>query len=91
MGHSNRTLVFIKMVRVLLNGCDGDKGIKFLYDSVIRLSVQQPGYFATTGKEITKVVKLWIKRKRASDIVYGDTALDIVPAATASIQHFRIP
>jgi hypothetical protein len=29
-------------------------------------------------KELQTVLKLWIKRKRSRDIVYGDTALDMV-------------
>lgn len=60
----------------MLKYADSDVGVKFLYDRIHR--VQQ---FQRTGgdlKEMTKYIKLWIKRKRSRDIVYNTSALDIV-------------
>lgn len=56
---------------------DRDKGVKFLYDKIHRISNTQQwnGY---NGKEMTKVIKLWIKRKRASQIVFDTTSSTIV-------------
>lgn len=69
---------------------DTNVGVKFLYDKIHTLTskftnVDGPG----TKKEVTKICKLWIKRKRSSDIVYGDTALDIVnkPLAIYAIPY----
>jgi len=69
---------------------DSNIGVKFLYDKIHTMTskisnVDGPG----TKKEMTKIVKLWIKRKRSRDIVYGDTALDIInkPLAIYAIPY----
>jgi len=68
---------------------DSNIGVKFLYDKLVR--VTNPWVYGTSAssKENTKIIKLWIKRKRSSDIVYGDTALDIVnkPLAIYAIPY----
>lgn len=64
----------------MLLPADSDKGVKFLYDRVHKPSTDQvpnvdgPG----TKKERHKLVKLWIKRKRAGPIVYDTGSSDIV-------------
>jgi len=75
----------------MIEPADTNVGVKFLYDRIIRIGTQEglePGNW-TGVKEMTKVVKLWIKRKRSRDIVYGDTALDIVnkPLAIYAIPY----
>lgn len=66
---------------------DSNVGVKFLYDRIIRMPIVFP--FGSEAVEPQKIVKLWIKRKRSSDIVYGDTALDIVnkPLAIYAIPY----
>jgi len=69
---------------------DSDKGVKFLYDRIHRFSTQLPGAPGNfSSKEMTKVVKLWIKRKRASDIVYDTVTQEIVnkPIAVYAIPY----
>jgi len=71
---------------------DTNVGVKFLYDKIHRMGAQQWAGGANGGgnnREFTKICKLWIKRKRSSDIVYGDTALDIVnkPLAIYAIPY----
>jgi hypothetical protein len=52
----------------IIKHADKDKGVKFLYDKIHRISNNQqvgavyPQYFQ---KEPTKTIKLWIKRKRS--------------------------
>lgn len=57
---------------------DTDKGVKFLYDRIHK--VDNMGWFSTpnNGKECTKYLKLWIKRKRSRDIVFDTTSSTIV-------------
>jgi len=63
----------------MLLPADHDKGVKFLYDRVLRPSTQQQVVgLAGTNKEQTKTVKLWIKRKRAREIVFDTTSADII-------------
>jgi len=50
---------------------DKDLGVKFLYDRIHRINPQSFGVASTGGKEQTKLVKLWIKRKRQSPIVFS--------------------
>jgi len=57
---------------------DKDKGIKFLYDKIHRLTQVRGVGGTTVGKEMTKTVKLWIKRKRSNDIIYDTTSTTIV-------------
>lgn len=69
---------------------DTNVGVKFLYDKIHRIGSNLVGQGGGVGlKEWTKIIKLWIKRKRSSDIVYGDTALDIVnkPLAIYAIPY----
>jgi len=65
---------------VLLLPADKDKGIKFLYDKIHRIPGSNIAFGAgyNAEKEFTKTIKLWIKRKRASDIVFDTTSTDIV-------------
>lgn len=74
----------------MLYPADQDKGVKFLYDKIIRMSGQLPGApsnFST--KEQTRVLKLWIKRKRANQIVFDTTSNTIVnkPLAIYAIPY----
>lgn len=56
---------------------DKDKGVKFLYDKIHK--PQTPGsYNWNTLKEATKVLKLWIKRKRANKITFSTSTPEIV-------------
>lgn len=58
---------------------DADRGVKFLYDKIVRPGAQQhQGTAAAAAKEMTKSMKLWIKRKRSRDIVFNDNQLEIV-------------
>jgi len=72
---------------------DSNIGVKFLYDRIIRIPQRGIVNGATVGggnqKELQTMVKLWIKRKRSRDIVYGDFALDIVnkPLAIYAIPY----
>lgn len=57
---------------------DQDVGVRFLYDRIHTLS---NGWdYGTSGgsKERTKMIKLWIKRKRSSPIVFSTTSTSIV-------------
>lgn len=62
---------------------DKDKGVKFLYDRVIKFA-QDPGVFPSVGggdwqrREKTKLVRIWIKRKKQRAIVWDQTGVDIV-------------
>lgn len=74
----------------LLQPPDSNEGVKFLYDRIITLGNTTP--FRGAGgfeKEKTKVVKLWIKRKRSRDIVYADATLQIInkPLAVYAIPY----
>lgn len=62
----------------MLQIADHDVGVKFLYDRIIK--VDSMGWYSTAnnGKEYTKFVKLWIKRKRPRDIVFSTSAQEIV-------------
>jgi len=77
----------------MLPPADPDVGVKFLYDKVHTFGGSHPGAYTNVSgwlrKERTKVIKLWIKRKRASDIVYNNTVLDIVnkPLAIYAIPY----
>jgi hypothetical protein len=76
----------------MLFPADSNVGVKFLYDRIHKLDNMSSFTSAPGGgyaKECTKYVKLWIKRKRSRDIVYGDTALDIVnkPLAIYAIPY----
>lgn len=73
----------------MLFPADTNVGVKFLYDKIIRMGGTQRWNGGTYEKELTKLCKLWIKRKRSSDIVYGDTALDIInkPLAIYAIPY----
>lgn len=66
----------------LLLPSDADKGVKFLYDRIYtpksQGSVVTAGGYPTGGKEITRYVKLWIKRKRSRPIVFDTTSQDII-------------
>jgi hypothetical protein len=68
---------------------DKDVGVKFLYDRIHRFSDQSFAAAAANGRELTKVVKLWIKRKKSNDIIYNQGALDIVnkPLAVYAIPY----
>lgn len=72
----------------MLFPADSNVGVKFLYDKIHRISNTQQ-WNGAGGKEMTKVVRLFIKRKRSRDIVYGDTALDIInkPLAVYAIPY----
>jgi hypothetical protein len=69
---------------------DADEGVKFLYDKIHTMTskvsnVDGPG----TKKEMTKYIKLWIKRKRSRPIVYNDEDNTIVnkPLAVYAIPY----
>jgi len=72
----------------MLNPPDKDVGVKFLYDKIIRIT-QRGTVNGGSNKELQTAVKLWIKRKRPSDIVYNNTVLDIVnkPLAIYAIPY----
>lgn len=73
----------------MINPCDSNVGCKFLYDKIHRLGTQTQYAFNAGKKEQTKIVRLFIKRKRPSDIVYSDNVLDIVnkPLAIYAIPY----
>jgi len=48
---------------------DRDLGVKFLYDRIIKPGTSTP--FGGLTKEKSRVIKLWIKRKRAGPIVFS--------------------
>ncbi len=72
----------------ILLPADKDKGVKFLYDKVHRMAPQQFNHF-NEGKEYTKVIKLWIRRKRSRDIVFSTYTQNIVnkPLAVYAIPY----
>lgn len=55
---------------------DTDEGVKFLYDRIHKVGLNQVE--AVANKEKTKQVRLWIKRKRSSTIVYNTAGNTIV-------------
>jgi len=57
---------------------DKDKGVKFLYDRIIRIQDRLPAVNINGTKENTHFLKLWIKRKKSRKIVYDTTAPEIV-------------
>jgi len=60
----------------MLMNADKDRGIKFLYDRIHRFGSQGTSKTNGTGnpeKELTKIVKLWIKSKKSRDIIYDST------------------
>ncbi len=64
----------------MLLQADSDVGVKFLYDRIHRVS-QEYGFPAAgqTLKEKTKLVSLWIKRRKGSrPIVYNQNLQQIV-------------
>lgn len=74
----------------MLRMADKDKGVKFIYDRIYQITptmnVEVPG---VVRKEKTKVIKLWIKRKRANDIVFDASTNEIVnkPLAVYAIPY----
>jgi len=77
----------------LLLPADKDKGVKFLYDRIHRPAngnfFDNEGATGRSAREHTKMVKLWIKRKRSRDIIYDTTSNDIVnkPLAVYAIPY----
>jgi len=73
----------------MLLPADKDKGVKFLYDRIHRLGTQQRNTEGNFGREMTKNIKLWIKRKRSRDIIFDTTSNDIVnkPLAVYAIPY----
>lgn len=74
----------------MLFPADANVGVKFLYDKILNMGSCTP--FRGSGgfeKEKTKYIRLFIKRKRSRDIVYGDTYLDIInkPLAVYAIPY----
>lgn len=75
----------------MLRPCDKDKGVKFFYDKIFKISNNgwwsnpSPGF----AKEPTKYVKIWIKRKRANDIIFDSSLQEIVnkPLAVYAIPY----
>jgi len=72
----------------MIKYADTDIGVKFLYDKIHQLS-GATCYNGVNGEEQTKICKLWIKRKKARDIVYNTAVLDIVnkPLAIYAIPY----
>lgn len=70
----------------MLFPADANVGVKFLYDKVHRMQML---WSQGNDREFTKVIRLFIKRKRSREIVYGDTALDIInkPLAVYAIPY----
>ena len=62
----------------LISRVDTDKGVKVLYDKVISCHRNNAIYEGTGVKEGVRFLKLWIKRKRASNIVFDTLSTDIV-------------
>jgi hypothetical protein len=85
-----QTLQFGACGNNMLCAGDKDKGVKFLYDKIHRLGQQSKDVVgACTGRELTKVVKLWIKRKRSNKIIFDDTyaAITNKPLAVYAIPY----
>lgn len=59
---------------------DHDKGVKFLYDRIHYMRTQQwtGGNAGWNSKELTKTVRLWIRRKKTNKIKYDTTSTMIV-------------
>lgn len=62
----------------MLLPADKDKGVKFLYDKIHHISINQVTNGTPSAKEVTKCLRLWIKRKRASPIMYDTTSSTII-------------
>jgi hypothetical protein len=56
----------------LLMNPDTDRGIKFLYDKIHRMSPQQFNHY-NEGKEYTKLIRIYIKSNKSRDIVFDST------------------
>lgn len=58
---------------------DADIGVKFLYDKIHVPPAQQVGSTSgANGKEYTKFVKIWIRRKKSRDVVFNTSAQAIL-------------
>lgn len=83
--------IFTGLGNNMLIPADQDKGVKFLYDRVHRMGDALNGHISGSGggKERTKTVKLWIKRKRSRDIVFDNNLTEIVnkPLAVYAIPY----
>jgi len=69
---------------------DQDKGIKFLYDRILTINTKGAiNIVGDSAKEYTKVVKLWIKRRRSGPIVFDQSTNNIVnrPIAIYAIPY----
>lgn len=70
---------------------DKDAGVKFLYDKIHRIGTQDTRRWIAAGetKEQTKVIKLWIKRKRSRNIVFNTVDNTIInkPLAIYAIPY----
>jgi len=68
----------------LLLPADTDKGVKFLYDKVVRLTSNQaigggyPEFNAAVNKEGARYFKLWIKSKKGATITYNQALQQII-------------
>jgi len=73
----------------MLFPADSDEGVKFLYDRIHTLRTNQTNITGGFSREPTKIIKLWIKRKRAREIVYNDENDQIVnkPLAIYAIPY----
>lgn len=71
----------------MLLPADTDIGVKFLYDRIHTMPNIFP--FGSERKEVTKYVRIWIKRKRSRDIIYNDEDNTIVnkPLAIYAIPY----
>lgn len=69
----NQGTVGCNMIRPL----NKDSGVRAYYDRTFRLQGNNT-YNNASAKEISKVVKIWIKRKRASKIIYDNVSNVIV-------------
>lgn len=72
-----------------LKPADHDAGVKFLYDRIH--TIDHNSWFSTpaNGKEVTKYIKIWIKRKKAGTIVFSNNGVAIVnkPVAIYAIPY----
>lgn len=57
---------------------DTDKGVRFLYDRIHRMTGTQRWNGGDYSRELTKTIKLWIKRKRSRNIVFSTSTQEIV-------------
>ena len=63
----------------LLLPADKDRGVKFLYDRIFRINTtNSANVIGDSQKEPSRIVKLWIRRKRSRDIVYSTGTQQIV-------------